>query len=371
MPEQWFLRVEDREYGPADLTTLQEWKEDGRVLRENEARLDGTEAWVRASEIPGLFAPDLPVPPKVATALRSPVSPSPGFLRICFDTLALYIRGFFPYLGLTLLVVVPSVLSQLTAAMLEGSSGVDVSVRTLLGGAFSFCMLLLTMVAWPLYITGIQILTADLARNERISFFEVLNRSLRFWPRVAILCLIVYFSLGFWTLLPMGVILVIGSGGPSVLAFFAILAVAVVQVWVFSRLFINFLFWQQSAVLEENNVSGALRRSKDFARSRHDLPWYQRPLWQGVLVSSLWVLFLIVLSLPTLLPAFHEYWRLISTTQNPQTLIEAMTKASQGRGLERLSFALWLLEKVLQPLLGIAFVLIFLAARSAESDKEA
>lgn len=369
------MRVEGREYGPADLTMLHEWREDGRVLRENEARLEGTEAWIRASEIPGLFAPaaDLAIPPKLAPDLPPPVSPSPGFFRICFDTLALYIRGFFPYLGLTLLVVVPSVLSQLTAAMLEGSAGVDVSVRTLLGGAFSFCMLLLTMLAWPLYITGIQILTADLARNERVSFFEVLNRSLRFWPRVAILCLIVYFSLGFWTLLPMGVILVIAAGGPTALAFFAILGVAIVQVWVFSRLFINFLFWQQSAVLEENDVRGALRRSKSFARSRQELPWYKRPLWQGVLVSSLWVLFLVVLSLPTLLPAFHEYWRLISTTQNPQTLIEAMTKASQaqGQGLERLNFTLWLVEKMLQPLLGIAFVLIFLAARSADSDKRA
>jgi hypothetical protein len=371
MPEQWFLRVEDREYGPADLTMLHEWKEDGRVLRENEARLDGSDAWIQAAEIPGLFAPDLPVPPKIVSDLPSPVSPSPGFFRICFDTLALYIRGFFPYLGLTLLVVVPSILSQLTAAMLAGSSGVDESVRTLLGGAFSFCMLLLTMLAWPLYITGIQILTANLARNERISFFEVLNRSLRFWPRVAILCLIVYFSLAFWTLLPMAVILVIASGGLSPFSAVAILGVSAVQVWVFSRLFINFLFWQQSAVLEENDVSGALRRSKTFARSRHELPWYQRPLWQGVLVSSLWVLLLMVLSLPTLLPAFHEYWRLIWTTQNPQTLIEAMTKASQGQGLERLNFALWLVEKMLQPLVGIAFVLIFLAARSAESDKEA
>jgi hypothetical protein len=367
MPEQWFLRVEGREYGPADLTMLHEWREDGRVLRENEARLDGSETWIRAAEIPDLFAPDLPVAPEAESGF--PLAPSPGFFRICFDTLALYIRGFFPYLGLTLLVVVPSVLSQLTAAMVEGSAGVDASVRTLIGGAFSFCMLLLTMLAWPLYIAGIQVLTADLARKGRMSFFEVLNRSLASWPRVALLCVIVYFSFAFWTLLPMGVILLIMMGGPSIVGGLLILAVGAVQVWVFSRLFTNFLFWQQCAVLEENDVGGTLRRSKSFARSR-ELPWYKRPLWQGVLVSSLWVLFVLLVSLPTLLPAFSEYWKLIWTTQNPQTLVEAMSKASQGQGLERLNFALGLVEAMLRPLLGIAFVLIFLAARSAETDKE-
>jgi hypothetical protein len=168
----------------------------------------------------------------------------------------------------------------------------------------------------------------------------------------------------------MAVIVLIASAGPSVLSFFLILAIGAIQVWVFGRLFMNFLFWQQCAVLEGDDVGGTLRRSKNFARSRDGLPWYKRPLWQGVLVSSLWVLFLLLLSLPSLLPAFREYWKVIATTQNPQSLIEAMAAAQKGQGLERLNFALGLVEAMLRPLLGIAFVLIFLAARSAESDSE-
>ena len=137
------LRVEDREYGPADLTMLREWKEDGRVLRENQARPDGSETWIRAAEIPGLFPPDLPVPPKRVSG--SPPPPVPGFFRICFDTVALYIRGFFPYLGLTLCGGAFGSVSADCCDCCEGSAGVDASVRTLLGGAFSFCMFLLTM----------------------------------------------------------------------------------------------------------------------------------------------------------------------------------------------------------------------------------
>ena len=369
MMEQWFLRVSGKEYGPADLPTLRDWLSDGRILRDNEARLSDSETWIHAADIPGLFALAEPPPPQTSVSDR-PGGPLPGFFRICFDSVALYIKGFFPYLGLTLLVIVPSLLSQMTAAMLETSGTVDVSLKTLLGGAFSLCMTLLTMLAWPVYIAGIQILTADLAGQSRITFFEVLNRALKVWPRVALLCLIVYLSFAFWTLLPMAVILFIGLGGPSIPSFFLILAVAVVQVWVFGRLFINFLFWQQCAVLEENDVAGALRESKAVARSRHDLRWYKRPLWKGVFVSSLWVLFVLVVSLPTILPAFRQYWHVVSTTQNPQALLQAMTNIPRNQGLEQLNLALGLVEAMLRPLVGIAFVLIYLAARSAEGDEK-
>ena len=37
--EEWILRVDGREYGPANIDTLREWKAEGRVLPANEARL--------------------------------------------------------------------------------------------------------------------------------------------------------------------------------------------------------------------------------------------------------------------------------------------------------------------------------------------
>jgi len=30
MPDEWMVRVEGREYGPVDLETLREWKNEGR-----------------------------------------------------------------------------------------------------------------------------------------------------------------------------------------------------------------------------------------------------------------------------------------------------------------------------------------------------
>ncbi len=362
MSEQWIVRVEGKEFGPADLLTLQEWKADGRVLGSNEARLAEGEDWVRAAEIPGLFVPVPATPPPVQLNPNAPAPP--GLFRICFDTVALYVKGFFPFLGLTLLVVIPSILAQVTGALLNDSRSVDLDLRTMLAAGFTFCMLLLTLAAWPLYIAGIQLLTAELAVGRRLPFFDLLNRAVKFWPRVAVLCLFVYLAFAFWTVLPMGVVILIALGGPSTLSLFLVLAVATVQVWIVGRLFVNFLFWQQCAVLDESDVPVALRASKSLARSGYDLPWFKRPLWQGVVVSSLWLLFVLALNLPTLLPAFREYFHVVATTQDPQALMQAMSALPKAHGIDRLNFALGLLEAMLRPLLGIAFVLIFFAAKS-------
>src|SRR5437588_12721997 len=61
MAEQWIIRVEGRDYGPADVATLQEWKSDGRVLRMNPARRADADIWQTAGDVPGLF--DLEPPP--------------------------------------------------------------------------------------------------------------------------------------------------------------------------------------------------------------------------------------------------------------------------------------------------------------------
>ena len=365
---QWFIRLAGKEYGPADLATLREWKEEGRVLGTNEARAADGEHWIRASDIPGLFATEPPPLPPPVQLDESVIVP--GILRICFDTVVLYVRGFFPFLGLTLLVVIPSVLAQLTAALLDQPGTSDVSSRSMLAAAFSFCMLMLTLAAWPLYVSGIQILTSDLALGRRVQFFDTLNRALKFWARVAALCLFVYGAFAFWMILPMGVIILIALGGSSVLSFFLALVVAAVQVWVVGRLFVNFLFWQQCAVLDEYDVPASLRESKFLARSGQNVPWYKRPLWQGVFVSSLWFLFVLALNLPTLLPAFRQYFHLISTNPDPQSLLQSMSSLPKAHGIDRLNFALSLLEALLRPLLGIAFVLIFFAAKSRMMDNE-
>src|SRR5713101_2193252 len=55
MTEQWIVRVQGKEYGPADIETLREWKTEGRLLAGNEARRADVDLWTTAADIPGLF----------------------------------------------------------------------------------------------------------------------------------------------------------------------------------------------------------------------------------------------------------------------------------------------------------------------------
>src|SRR5439155_12958156 len=82
------------------------------------------------------------------------------------------------------------------------------------------------------FIAGIQVLTAELAAGRSVKMFSLLQNALKFWPRVAMLCILVYGAYLFWTVLPVGVILMIALAGPSVLLFFLALLVLAFQVWI-------------------------------------------------------------------------------------------------------------------------------------------
>src|ERR1043166_7178561 len=92
--EEWIVRVDGREYGPANIDTLREWKAEGRVLPANEVRRADAERWTLAAEIPGLFDLETPATARMARPGHSatpgeapPSLPSRGFGRILADTL--------------------------------------------------------------------------------------------------------------------------------------------------------------------------------------------------------------------------------------------------------------------------------------------
>jgi len=153
MTEEWIVRVQGEEYGPADIDTLREWKQEGRLLPENEARNTGTDLWSTAAAIPGLF--DVAA---LATASAGPLAQPPlqvqhrSFGQILAETFHIYRKGFFQFLGLTLLVLLPSICSQLTTALMPTPKGSDGDLRVLAGGAFAFLMFVLSIAMWPVYV---------------------------------------------------------------------------------------------------------------------------------------------------------------------------------------------------------------------------
>jgi len=364
MAEEWIVRVQGKEYGPANIDTLREWKREGRLLPENEARNMEADLWSIAAAIPGLFDA---VTSEAASAVRLMEPPLQTqhrtFGQILAETFQIYRKGFFQFLGLTLLVLLPSVCSQVTTALMQTARGSDGDLRVLAGGSFAFLMFVLSMAMWPVYVAGIQILTAEIASGRRPGLVAALNEAVRFWPRVAALCIFVYgvfFLLMIFGLAIAGISL---AGASSLLLVLFALALLILQVWMFGRFFVNVLFWQQFAVVENAAFIDSLRESRYLARSGRDLPWFERPLWRGAFIASLWFAFVLVIALLSEWTTLHHYFNQLTTTQDPQALLQQLTEAQKARGFDISAFVLNILQKILQPLVGIAFVVLYLDTR--------
>jgi hypothetical protein len=376
MAEQWIIRVQDKEYGPADIETLREWKTEGRLLPENEARrvdIDPAGSletfmtsqeqtlWTTAGEIPGLFS--VAAVPATEHLAQSLLQERRSFAQILAETLRVYRKGFVQFFSLAVLAVLPSVFGQLANARLQTAPSTNVDLRSVAAGAFGVCMMLLTMLFWPIYVAGIQILTAEFAAGRRIGFIAAVREAVKFWARVAAMCIFVYGVFFLLTVFAFGIAAMVVIGASSLLVIFVALALLVLQVWMFGRFFINVLFWQQFAVLENAGVVDSLRESRNLARSGRDLPWFQRPLWRGVFIASIWFAFVLAITLGPEWSIVQNYFNQM-TTQDPQALLEKLTATQQARGFDVFSLGLNIVQRILQPLLGIAFVLLYFDSKS-------
>jgi len=385
MPEQWIIRVQGKEYGPADLDTLRDWKDDGRVLPTNPARrvdvdsagagLSATEAlWKTASEIPGLFPVERPPVQFEARGQSSEVTSQqsgiedqksrskPPSRNILVETFRIYFRGFFQFFCLSLLSIIPILCAELTSRFIDTAPGVNVDLRTLVAVGFGLCMLVLRLVLIPVYIAGIQILTTEVATGHRIGFFSVLNAAVKYWPRVAGLGLFVYGVFFLLILFAAGIAVMVVTSS-TLFSIVLALGLLAFQVWLFGRFFINVLFWQQFTVLENANAADALRESRNLARSGGDLSWYQRPLWRGAAIVSLWFAFVLAITVTPAWPMLRDYFIELTQTQDPQALIQKMNASLQTHGFDYWALALSILQRLLQPLLGIAFVVLYLDSK--------
>jgi hypothetical protein len=364
--EEWIVRVQGTEYGPANIESLREWKAEGRLLASNEARRADGDLWTTAGEIPGLFSAPPPVVPPANDFTQPPIQLSRrSFSEILTETLQIYRKGFFQFLGLTLLVLLPSICSQLITTFVKPSQGPNVEMLPVLAAGFAFLMFILSIVMWPVYIAGIQILSAEIVRGNRFSLVGVLNEAVKFWPRVAGLCIFV--GGVFLLLMVFGLAIAAMSlaGGSSLLLVLVAMGLLIVQVWMFGRFFVNVLFWQQFAVLENAGFIESLRESRDLARSGRDLPWFQRPLWRGAFIASIWCGVVLATKLGAEWSTLQHYFNEVTTTQDPQALLQRMTEIQQASGFSISAFALGILQEILRPLLGIAFVIVYLESKLA------
>src|SRR5215472_15297117 len=140
MTEEWIVRVQGKEYGPASVETLREWKAEGRLLPANEARRANVDLWTTAAEIPGLFDVGMLVSHARQLAKPPPQLSRRTFAQIVAEAFQIYRKGFFQFLGLTLLVLLPSICGQLTTAFVQPPQGSNIDILSVLAAGFAFLM---------------------------------------------------------------------------------------------------------------------------------------------------------------------------------------------------------------------------------------
>src|SRR4029453_17818835 len=178
---------------------------------------------------------------------------------------------------------------------------------SVLAASIAFLTFVLSIVMWPVYIAGIQILTAEIVQRNRLSLVAVLNEAVRFWPGVAALCIFVYGVFFLLMVFGLAIAAMALAAASSVLLVLFGVGFLILQVWMFGRFFVNVLFWQQFAVLEKAGFIDSLRESRDLARSGRDLPWFQRPLWRGAFIASIWFAVVLTITLSAQWGTLQQY----------------------------------------------------------------
>lgn len=360
MAEEWFVRVEGKQYGPVDLDALQEWKTEGRFIPQNYVRRDGESSWVLASTIPELF-------PDLTSDSSEPLAPdhTRTLGEIFAQTLRVYGKGFLVFFALSLLVALPSLGFQLSFAYVHyPAEGGLLTTTTRVASAIAVVMFGLALIAWPIFLGGLQFAAGEITAGRPVRLADILRRAINFWPRIARLCLFVYGSYIFWTALPVLLILTLASTPSLASISIALLALAF-QVYMAGKLFINFMFWQQSCTLGGLDAVESLRESKELARSRAGAPFWQRPLYRGAFIASVWLVILIMVSVTVELPFMAARLQGITNFEQALAVVKALSEAPAPDLMTILTNILsTLVHAVLRPLLGIAFVLLYFDAKS-------
>lgn len=366
MPEQWMVRVEGKEYGPVDEDDLREWKTEGRLIRTNEVRRVGDDRWFPAGELPEIFADDdqpaqSSEPPDLVIRRRT-------WLEIYRETIRIYRGGFWRFMPFGLLTAVPLFVLQWyfpKVPLPDLSSGSIETMPTVTIPPICWFMFALVILVWPISTAGFQYVADDVLRGRQRSFADQFTAALNRFGRMFSTGLVAYASYFFWFFVPLTAMVALLAGGLSVFSLMLYLLIGAFMVYMNARLFINFLFWEQTAAFGENGALLALRESRELARCAPEAPKLERPLYRGAIIASVWVLLLLFLLIAVQFP--FTLIRL-SGVESPEQAMALMKTLAEAKTPDPLMIAAdvvsALVNLLLRPLLAASFIVLYYDAKA-------
>jgi hypothetical protein len=366
MGDEWIVRVEGKEYGPVDTDELVEWKREGRLIPANELRRAGDERWIRAAELPEVFGETEPAatpPPLVRDYARART-----WRQILTEPFRIYREAFGRFMFFGLLPAVPMFVLQwyfpkvalpdLSPSSMEALSAVTVP-------PICWLMLLLVILVWPVSTAGFQYVADDILRGHRRSLQDQFSAALQRWGRMLSTGLVVYASYFFWIFVPLTTMVALLAGGISGFSLTLYLLIGAFMVYMIVRMFINFLFWQQTAAFGDDGALLALRESKDLARCAPSAARLDRPLYRGVIVAAMWLVLLLLLFIGVQFPFMLVRLSGVENPDQARALMQTLAEAKTPDALMIASdIAAAVLNLLWRPLLAAAFVVLYYDARA-------
>jgi GYF domain 2 len=367
MSDQWMVRVEGREYGPVDTDALHEWKREGRLIQTNEIRRLDDERWLPAGQFPEFFAENLPPaePPDLIVRRRTG-------REIFRETFRIYRGGFWRFLLFGLLTAVPMFILQWNfprVPLPDLTSGEPLPTVTI--PPLCWFMFLLVILLWPLSTAGFQFVADDVVRGRRRSIAAQFAASIERYGRMLGAGLLVYFSYFFWFFIPLTAALAVLSTGISLFSVTVYLMIGAFMIYMNVRLIINFLFWEQTAALGDEGVFLALRESRELARCDSGASRFDRPMYRGVIVLSLWLLLLLVALMVVQFPFALIRLSGATTPEQAMALMESLSKAKTPDALMIASdVASALMNLLVRPLLTTSFIVLYYDAKARRGRRD-
>jgi hypothetical protein len=280
------------------------------------------------------------------------------------DTFVIYRRACGQLWLMALLTAVPSFfLQEMVSFTLPSLDGSMPQWPKLTPAAIA--LLSAVILLWPISTAGMQLAADSAAHKQPQRLRDLLRNAIALWPRIFLLGLVVYGSFFFWLVVPFTAMLSLVSAAPTIMSLLLILLIGVFTVYMNARLFINFLFWEQTGALTALPTLDALRESKRLARSRAAAPPLDRPLYRGAFVASAWLLLLIALTIAVQVPFALVRFVGISDPNEALAIAQKMSVAPAHDALSiGANVVAALLHVLLRPLLAIAFVVVYYDARA-------
>jgi hypothetical protein len=205
----------------------------------------------------------------------------------------------------------------------------------------------------------------DVLRGRRRSLAAQFSAAIERFGKMLGTGLLVYFSYFFWFFVPLTAMVALLSGGLSVISLMLYLLIGAFMVYMNARLFINFLFWEQTAAFGDDGAFLALRESRELARCLPEAPRLERPLYRGAIVASAW---LVVLLLAVIAVQFPFTLVRLRGIENPEQAMAVMQTLSQAKTPDALMIAADIasaaMNLILRPLLAASFIVLYYDAKA-------